>query len=62
MDRSIREMVYGKLQLRSPWLSSKWRLVHDGSEIARIRRLGRVYTSVVTLPSGASFIFEPHGI
>ena len=61
MDRSIREMVYGKVQLRSPWFSSKWRLLQDGKEIARLHRLGRVYTTVVFLPGGARWVLDPHG-
>ena len=61
MDRSIRETVYGKVQLRSPWLSSEWRLLNDGNEICRIQRLGKVYTSIVTFPSGTRWILDPYG-
>jgi hypothetical protein len=61
MDRSIREMVYGKVQLRSPWFSNRWVLMRDGVEICHLQRLGRVYSSVVSLPGGSRWVFDPHG-
>ena len=61
MDHSIREMVYGRVQLRSPWFSNRWRLVRDGAEVCRLQRLGRIYTSVVTMPNGARWVLDPHG-
>ena len=61
MDRSIREMVYGHVQLRSPWFSSQWRVLRDGAEIVRLQRLGRIYSTIVSLPGGSQWLFDPHG-
>jgi hypothetical protein len=54
-------MIYGKVELRSPWLSNHWVLQRDGSEICRIRRLGRIYTSIVSRPDVARWVLDPHG-
>ena len=61
MDRTIREMVYGRVQMRSPWFSNNWRMVRDGSEVLRVRRLGRIYTSMVALPDKTRWVLDPHG-
>jgi hypothetical protein len=61
MDQSIREMVYGHAQLRSLWFSNRWKLLLDDKQIATMHRMGRIYTTVVELPSGARWILDPHG-
>ena len=61
MERSIRTVVYGNVQMTSPWFSNKWRVLRDGNEIARVQRLGRIYSSVVALPDGSRWLFDPHG-
>jgi hypothetical protein len=61
MDHSIREMVYGKAQMRSPWFSNRWRFMVDGVEICRVHRLGTAYTSIVSFDSGAKWVLDPHG-
>ncbi len=61
MDRTIREMIYGNVELRSPWFSNRWRVTRDNTEICSVQRLGRIYTSIVTFPSGAKWVFDPHG-
>ena len=61
MDHSTRDMVYGNVQLRSPWFSNRWRVLHEGTEICQLRRLGRIYTSIVTLPDQRRWMLDPHG-
>ena len=61
MDRSTRQMVYGKVELRSPWFSNRWRVLKDGAEICRLTRFGRIYTSVVRQPDGTRWVLDPHG-
>lgn len=61
MDRTIREMVYGNVQLVSPWFSNRWRLMRGGDEVCRLERLGRIYTSIVTFPDGTKWMLDPHG-
>jgi hypothetical protein len=56
-----RQMVYGELQLRSPWFSNQWRLLQHGEELARVTRLGRIYTSVVTVADGTRWVQQPAG-
>ena len=54
-------MIYGQAQLRSPWFSSNWRLLQDGKELARMRRMGRIYTTAIDLAGGARWVLDPHG-
>ena len=54
-------MVYGKAQLRSPWFSGNWRLLGDSGELARMHRMGRIYTTAVTMDKGGQWLLEPHG-
>jgi hypothetical protein len=56
-----RQMVYGELQLRSPWFSNRWRLVQADKELARITRLGRIYVSTVEMPDGTRWLQQPCG-
>ena len=60
MDHSTREMVYGKVQLRSPWFSNRWQLLRDGTPVCNLQRLGKIYTTVVTR-TDARWILDPHG-
>ena len=61
MDRCQQQMVYGKLELRSPWFNSRWELRQDDQRLARLQRLGRLYVSRVELPDGCRWMLEPHG-
>lgn len=55
-------MVYGHVQLRSPWFSNRWRLLRDdGTEVLRMQRLGRVYTTIVTQADDTEWVLDPHG-
>ena len=56
-----RLMVYGDIQLRSPWFSSEWTVAQDFQPLASIHRFGRIYVSSVRLPSGEEWLVEPHG-
>ncbi len=60
MDRSTREMLYGRAQLRSPWFSNRWRFIRDGETVLRLQRIGRIYTTIVDR-GDARWILDPHG-
>ena len=54
-------MVTGEITLESPWFSSQWRMAQGDRELARIRRLGRLYVSDVQLADGSEWLIEPAG-
>ena len=60
MDRSTRDMVYGHVDIRSPWFSSRWRVERDGETVCTLQRLGRIYTTVVDRED-SRWILDPHG-
>lgn len=60
MDHGIREMIYGKVQLRSHWFSNRWQVEQNGTVLCNLHRLGRIYTTVVSRPDGR-WILDPHG-
>ena len=61
MDRCPQQMVYGNLELRSPWFDNRWELRQGDQRLARLQRLGRLYVSRVELPDGCQWMLEPHG-
>ena len=55
-------MVYGDVELRSPWFSSRWKLVDPNDRVlADIRRSGRTYVSVADIADGTRLLLEPAG-
>ena len=56
-----RQMIYGDLLMRSPWFSNRWRVIQQGQVLASVRRLGRIYVSVVDLPGGSRWVLQPSG-
>lgn len=62
MNRSFTDhLITGSAELRSPWFSSRWELLANGEVLARIRRMGRLYVSTVSLPDGSLWVVEPAG-
>ncbi len=56
-------MVYGDVELRSPWFSSRWTLVDAGGrQLAGIQRSGRTYVSVADVADGTRLLLEPAGM
>ena len=58
-ERGLFTMVYGSAQLRSPLMSSRWRLDGADGEIATLRRLGRLHISRLYLPGGEEAVLVP---
>jgi hypothetical protein len=54
-------MIYGRAELVSPPLSSRWRLVANGAEVAQLRRSGRLHISRMYLPDGTEVVLAPAG-
>jgi hypothetical protein len=61
IDRRTQRMLYGHVDLRSPWFSNRWRLYQDDTPLVELRRLGRIHVSTATLPNGDRWLIEPHG-
>ncbi len=59
-ERGLFGTVYGTAHLDSPFLSSRWRLTDGDSEVAQLRRLGRLHISKVLLPNGEEAVLTPH--
>jgi hypothetical protein len=59
-DRGLFGMVYGEAELRSPFLSNRWRMLSNGEEVATLRRMGRLHISRIYLPDGEEAVFTPH--
>jgi hypothetical protein len=60
-ERGLFGTVSGTAYLDSPFMSSLWRLVDGNSEVAQLRRLGRLHISKVFLPNGEEAVLTPHG-
>jgi hypothetical protein len=58
-ERGLFTMVYGSAQLRSPLMSSRWRLDGADGEIATLRRQGRLHISRLYLPGGEEAVLVP---
>ncbi len=58
-ERGLFTMVYGSAQLRSPFMSNRWRLDGTEGEIATLRRLGRLHISRLYLPGGEEAALVP---
>jgi hypothetical protein len=59
-DRGLFGTVYGAAELRSPFMSSRWRLLHNGNEVATMRRIGRLHISRIYMPGGDEAVLAPH--
>jgi len=59
-DRGLFAIVYGAAELRSPLMSSRWRLIHNGNEVATLRRIGRLHISRIYLPDGDEAVLTPY--
>lgn len=59
-DRGLFGTVYGAAELRSPFMSNRWRLLSNGEEVATLRRLGRLHISRIYTPDGGEAVLAPH--
>lgn len=55
------KLIRGEAQLVSPWFSNNWSLFSHGVEIARLRRIPRLYISTARFPDGTEWTIEPDG-
>jgi len=54
-------LIRGEATLTSPWFSNHWRLMNQGTELARLRRFPRLHISAAQLADGTEWIIEPDG-
>jgi hypothetical protein len=59
-ERGVHAVLHGSGELVSPWMSNRWRIYQGTEEIARLRRLGRIHVSLVTMRDGTRLLIEPH--
>jgi hypothetical protein len=59
-DRGLYGMVYGSTELRSPFMSSRWRLMNGSEEVATLRRIGRLHISRIYTADGEEAVLTPH--
>lgn len=59
-ERGLFGTVYGTAELVSPLMSSRWRLISKGEEVAQLRRFGRLHVSRIYLPTGEEAVLTPH--
>ena len=59
-ERGLFGTIYGAAELRSPFMSSRWRLLGNDGELATLRRLGRLHISRIYLPNGEEAVLTPH--
>ena len=58
-ERGLFTTIYGSAELRSPFMSSRWRLFGNDTELAELRRLGRLHISRIYLPNGEEAALAP---
>ena len=58
-ERGLFDTVYGQAEMRSPWLSNRWRLYANDTELATLRRLGRLHISRIYLSTGEEAALAP---
>jgi len=54
-------LIRGEAHLVSPWFSNRWSLFNHNVEIARLRRIPRLYISTAQFPDGTEWTIEPDG-
>ncbi len=54
-------LIRGEATLSSPWFSNSWRIINQGTELARMRRFPRLHLSAVQLADGTEWTIEPDG-
>lgn len=59
-ERGLFGTIYGAAELRSPFLSNRWRLLGSTGELATLRREGRLHISRIYLPNGEEAVLAPH--
>ena len=60
-ERGLFGTVSGSARLDSPFMSSQWKLVDNNGERARLRRLGRLHISRMSLQNGEEVTLTPSG-
>ncbi len=58
-ERGLFATIYGAAELRSPFMSNRWRLLGGDGEIATLRRMGRLHISRLYLPDGEEAVLSP---
>lgn len=58
-DRGLFTTLYGRAELASPFMSSRWRVYGNDEELATLRRLGRLHISRIFLPNGDEAVLAP---
>ncbi len=58
-ERGLFTTIYGAAEMRSPFMSNRWRLFANDTELANLRRLGRLHISRLYLPDGEEAALAP---
>jgi hypothetical protein len=61
VERSRMPMITGEAELTSPWFSNRWTLTQQGTLLASLQRLGRIYVTAADLGEGGRLLIEPCG-
>jgi hypothetical protein len=60
-ERGLFGTIYGAAELRSPFMSNRWRLVgNDSNDLATLHRVSRLHISRIYLPNGEQAVLVPH--